>query len=223
MSTILRALEKANKSRNRDAQPGDAVSAAAAATRERQLREEAERHRRTARYMAVLFIVCIVIVAGIVSGMMLMREDGSTASRVASVPDPQPVQNLQGTPPPAENSEPVDTGTGTVLPTPTPAPSPTPQSSPTPTPLPTATPTPEPTATPEASLFRNNQVVWPEDLGIQVQGVLEDGSNSLIMIDHHNVEIGRKFKGIRPLAVRDGMIEAEYDQPGGEITLFIRY
>ncbi len=67
------------------------------------------------------------------------------------------------------------------------------------------------------------QVVYDEELGINIRGVIADGASSVIMIDDTTVSLGRRYGKIRPIRIENRMIEAEYDQDGEEITVFIRW
>jgi hypothetical protein len=67
------------------------------------------------------------------------------------------------------------------------------------------------------------QVVYDAELGIKIRGILADGPSSVIMIDNTTVALGRKYGKIRPIRIENRMIEAEYDQDGEEITVFIRW
>lgn len=105
----------------------------------------------------------------------------------------------------------------------TPVLTPSPSASPTPTPSPTpAPPTPSPSPTPR---FGQNQVITGSDLGVAIQGVLEDGIDSVVFIDAEQVQLGRKYRGIRPLRIRSEarLIEAEVDDAGYQTTVYIRY
>ncbi|MDK2971827.1 MAG: hypothetical protein PWP23_1582 [Candidatus Sumerlaeota bacterium] len=213
MSTILDALEKANQARRKG--EGGALGAGPTA-RERQLAEAAERERRRTRILLFAIIAAIVLLLAATGTILILvtggtPRDPSGQSQVALAPAP----------------------TATPVPTPQPTPEPTPVPSPTPTPIPpTPTPpppTPAPSPTPRAVItptpgrFSDSQVVYPADLNVRIEGALIDGTNSTIVIDGNLVDIGRKYRGIRPLAINGPLIEAEYDQGGSTVTIFIRY
>lgn len=211
MSTILDALEKANRARRK----GEGGSLAAGPTaRERQLAEAAERERRRTRMLlfAILAAIVLLLAAG---GTILFLVAGGTPrepavrQQVALAPTPTPVPTPQPTPEPT--------------PVPTPAPTPIPPTPTPPPPTPVPTPTPGHLVTPKPGRFSDSQVVYPTDLDVKIEGVLIDGTNSTIVIDGNLVDIGRKYKGIRPLAINGPLIEAEYDQGGSTVTIFIRY
>ncbi|MBX3729516.1 MAG: hypothetical protein KF858_10060 [Candidatus Sumerlaeia bacterium] len=211
MSTILEALERAKNARQNAGAP-----TAKPSEREQQLIDEAERHRRRLRVAALVAafaLVLLLLVAGAFAALYVTQRPTAPPMQLAAA---------QATP------EPTPAPTATPLPTPepppaTPAPTPTPTTAPTPTATPTPSPTPRPSPTPNPRLFITGQVIYPADLGVKVDGVVADGSSSTIVIDGNLVDIGRKYGRIRPLSVKGPMIEAEVDQAGGPVSVFIRY
>ncbi|MGF1571639.1 MAG: hypothetical protein ACFCU1_01040 [Sumerlaeia bacterium] len=261
MSSILDALEKANRKRKAGEDPDEGSLAEAKSARERRLQEEAEIARRRSRQMGILLISISVVFIGsmVVFAFVYFKSKesktnenqfaqnqqavapieselrGSTSSEKllnqpnASIPGSENSSVINGailpsTVAPAQQSDLLETSIPEPIQTPvsTPQPTPVPTPLPTPAPTPTPVPTPIPTPTPEET-FANNQVVYPSDLGLVIKGVMEDGANSMVMLEDTTLEIGRKYKKLRPMSIRSGLIEIEYDQNDEIITLFIRY
>ncbi|MEQ8821454.1 MAG: hypothetical protein RLY93_14545 [Sumerlaeia bacterium] len=233
MSSILDALEKASKAKQARA---GSTEDRLAQERERRLREMEEKHRRQMR-LALLagaaFFGVLVLGGVVLIGVLLSRGRDDRPQEMASVVVDQmgardaPSDMTGGTIKPA---------TPTLGPTPTPAITPTPTPSPTPMPTqtpvaavevparPTATPRPTPRITPRPTpRFAENQLISPADLGVEIKGALILGADSMVLIDDEELSIGRKYKGIRPLDIRSGMIEAEVDDAGGPVKVYIRY
>ena len=103
MSTILRALEKANKARENAASPADAGRLAAMA-RERELREQSEGHRRRAKMLVIALVVVVVllVVGGIAAAVLFAGGQGGT--QMAAVPAQEPPAGLAATLPPVEST-----------------------------------------------------------------------------------------------------------------------
>lgn len=231
MSSILDALEKANRKRQSE-QSGDGSGISEAqSARERRLLQEAEEARRRSRQLGILLVSIALLFCLFMMGLAVLyfkhREKQSVPSIVfespfndQALPNNPALDERDFQEPPASVT-PAPTSFATPLPTPEPTPVPT--AFPSPTPAPTPVPTPEPTQTP-IHRFAPNQVVYPVEIGLAIQGVMEDGPNSVILLeDGKTLEIGRKHLGVRPLQIRSGLIEAEYDQDGGVIPIFIRY
>lgn len=229
MSSILDAIEKANRKRQAGTSPEEELQSEAKSARERRLQQEAEEARRRSRQLGILLISISLLFTGCMIVLAVLyfqaRHSKLDSQRVAlkGAQSTVDVPQLKVTPAPSEVL-PILIPSETPLSTPEPTPfaAPTPLPTPAPTPLPSPTPTPEPTKTP-APQFVPNQVVYPSELGITIQGVMEDGANSLILVDDQSLEIGRKYKGIRPISIRSGLIEVEFDQNGEQVPLFIRY
>ncbi len=235
MSTILEALEKANKANKGQANAASSERLAEVSARERRLREAEARHRRVVRLAIAGSVVLMILLAGSVTAivMVIMKGD-QPAEDAKTVAIPEPVSALPSTPAPKQgelqlaavlqDSDSASNNAGPIkMPTPQP-PTPTPAPTPSPTPTPTPTPTPQPTPTPEPKpRFSVNQVVTPEALGVNIEGAMIDGADSVVIIDGEMLEVGRKHKDIRLMSVQKGMLEVEYDQDGGQITLYVRY
>lgn len=245
MSTILEALEKANKRKAAGAQGNAAPNSLNVANvtdgdwRERQLREEMERHRQRNRLLGgIVFVVGLLLLITI---YMLWHGANARAAAAAQANPPVAASTADVAPVPA--AAPVTPATPSInqgtegsaaSPAPAPvsaAPSPSPTATPTQTPTPEASPTPAPSPTPEptpspvpARTFADGEVIYDVDLGIDIEGVLKDGSQSVVLVDGEAISLGRKHKMIRPLSVLDKMVECEVDQPGGKVVvLYIRY
>ncbi len=239
MSSILDALEKAHRKR-RSSGTGLAPEELAEAERhERRVRDETIRHRRTFLLMIVgigaLALLLLIAITALVYVAM--------GSRYSIVPtaEPQVAASPPGAPAP---------GTTVALPQATPTSTPiasveavvaeveepaveeaampetnevveavrTAESIASPTPA-----EPVATATPTTPRFAHMQVVYDAELGMNIRGILADGPSSVIMIDDTTVALGRRYKSIRPIRIENRMIEAEYEQDGQEITIFIRW
>lgn len=231
MSTILEALEKANKRKAAGTPQGNAAPASLNVAnvtegdwRERRLREEMERHRQHNRLLgAAIVVVAILLFIALYmlwafAGQRAEVAGASSAPVVADAAVPAPAPVL-----------PVVSAPTVVVATPTPvpvveAPTPTPAATPVPTPSPTPEPTstPLPTPTPER-LYTDGEIVYDVDLGIDIEGVMKDGSQSVVLVDGEAISLGRKHKNVRPLSVLDKMVEAEVDTPAGVVVLYIRY
>ncbi|MCB2155826.1 hypothetical protein KQI84_13160 [bacterium] len=229
MSTILDALEKANKAKG-DKKPANGGSTPPTPPPEeprppRRPDDEGPQRRHASVWLLILLLVIIVILllGGLSIAVAMLFSRQSEVAR-AEQERQQAVQMVQ----------PAPTPIATPVPTPVPTPQPTPE--PTATPLRTPSPSPEPTATPEPTetprptdtplptpRFQDDQVVTDVDLGVRISGVMVAGSDSVVLIDGEEVAIGRKHKGIRPLEVRRGLIEAEVDDAGRTVHLYIRY
>jgi cytoskeletal protein RodZ len=248
MSSILDALEKAHRKRRKAGTGLAPEDLAEAERRERMLHAESVRHRRLFILLVVgislLAILLILTIASLVYLALVSRADGppSPAPAVVEALPAASVSVPESTPPPA--AVPTPTAAPEVVPEvavaatplPTASPTPTPESTPVPNPVetpaptpqppvatPTSQPTPQPTQVSEGPRFAHMQVVYDEELGINIRGILADGPSSVIMIDNTTVALGRKYGKIRPIRIENRMIEAEYDQDGEEITLFIRW
>lgn len=239
MSSILDALEKANRKRKAGENSEEESIAEAKSARERRLQAEAEEARRRSRQMGILLFTITTFFVSLMLNLAFIyfrtkENNGNQQITAANPLGENGVGNQDQVVPPNINGnnalslpnqptptpEPVATPTPSPLPTATPVPSPTP--TPVPTPQPTPVPTPMPSPVPKPR-FVANQVVNPSEVGLEIQGVMEDGANSLILLKDTSLEIGRKYKGIRPLSIRSGLIEIEYDQGEGVIPLFVRY
>lgn len=236
MSSILDALEKAHRKRPK---PGTGLAPddlAEAERRERLVRDETIRHRRTFLLLmaglGLLAMLLFIAISALVYLAIIARDKAPStgpAPMVAvappveveatptSSPTPMPEQTAISTPAPEIVPEPVAAiPEPVVLPAPAATPDPTPTPSPTPEPSPTPSPTP-------AARFAHMQVVYDAELGVKIRGVIADGASSVIMIDDSTVSLGRRYGKIRPIRIENRMIEAEYDQDGDEITIFIRW
>ncbi|MBI5153857.1 hypothetical protein HZA57_01350 [Candidatus Poribacteria bacterium] len=228
MSTILKALEKAHETREaHSADGGKQGHLVAGSTRERHLEEEAARHRRRNRVLGLCLAGTVVTLGGTVALLGGRKPEMPLPQRnVAPQAAAPPHALVPKTPVIAPSPSPA-AAPPSPLPTPPPTPEPTASPSPVPaTPLPSPTPPPTaaPTPAPTARFFKD-QVIDAAAAGIRMTGVFLDGANSSVLIDGATVDIGRKYKGVRPLAIlRDArMIEAEVDDAGREVHVYIRY
>jgi len=201
MSSILDALEKASRGQRAGGRGG----AGGPTLRERQLELEIERGRERTRLIAIVAGVSFLLVAGLV-GFFVMK-----------APPPKPVVANASSVPSQQVAAPQPTPEF-VAPTPYPTPTPYPSPTATPTPAPTARPTPEPTPTPSVrkqresqralllKSLRDGQIIAAEDIGWEIEGVMEMGDISFAMIDGEQIQTGTRYQGLHLIEVSSGML-----------------
>ncbi len=229
MSSILDALEKANRerSRRRGDPAGQDLSAERQALLERRLLEQQIRHRRQLVLALTVAGLLILLLAGSVMMAVLWQQRGSSPTGgpdgdsplMAAVTTPAPEEPSPGTEQQPES-------------TPTPTPSPTPEPRPTATPHPTPSPTPTPTPTPAATavagyienaprerdaappgsytgIFQDGDIIRPVDIGLQVDGVMDMGTGLVALINGRQVRAGAKIGELHIVDVQFGVLTVD--------------
>ncbi|CAN5363372.1 hypothetical protein BH09SUM1_BH09SUM1_18330 [soil metagenome] len=202
MSSILDALEKANQKRaGKDGTPISNEELAQQSTRERRLRQEADKQRHIMRIMLFVSIAIIVLAGGTVA-VLLMR--GPRTEKIVAPPETQIAAIPVATPSPTSKPAP----TATPEPAPTPWPRPTPWPSPTPPPQPRATATParEFDRNSYKGIFKDGQIVRPEELGLTISGVVKLGGNYIAIINDKNVKAGQKIGALHVVSIDERVI-----------------
>lgn len=199
MSSILDALERAAKEREKAQGAAATANFGADSARERRMKEELEASRRRTRIASAIAAV-VLLLGGTAVAVIALRDDKA----------PPPQSDRTAVLPP------VDPAPAAILPTPTPWPSPTAPPSPTPFPSPTAIPTaaatprvkPTPSPLSEAtddpsSLFTDGQIVRPVDLGWMIEGTMKFSNSSYVIINGEQVRAGQKYQDFHVLEVHE--------------------
>ncbi len=218
MSSILDALEKANRERaQRAGDPARQDLADHQATLERRLREQQLRHRRQLLLILTGGAVLALLLAGTAGLALLWQQRGNepeptgTALAAAAIPaaeepqaaEPQATPTPEPTATPAPTPSPTATATATPEPSPTPSPSPAPSGQSSryiendPPPLPTGTYT---------GMFQDGDIVRPVDLGLQVDGVMDMGTGLVAIINGRQVRAGAKLGELHLVDVQFGFL-----------------
>lgn len=227
MSSILDALEKANRERSaRRSDPAKQDLSDRQSALERQLRDQQIRHRRQITLGIVAGAVLLLLLAGAGVTAVFWRQAGGggpaepQGEPVAAAAAPAgPDQSASAPPEPEPVAEEVASPAQearSFLPQPraTPSASPTPSPTPAPTPQPTAhaayiqntQPADDAPAGTYTGLFQDGDILRPADLGLAVDGVMELRSGLVALVNGREVRAGNKIGELHVVDVQFGVL-----------------